>query len=115
MALLLAFLHLFRYALDGLNGLTARHLEYYFQEVLQINPVAFLRALRLDGVRRELKRARAAAPGGQARGCVQDVAAHWGFWHLGHFVADYRRMFGERPSETLRGRQPMVDGRRALA
>ncbi|MBN1209714.1 MAG: hypothetical protein JXB05_33000 [Myxococcaceae bacterium] len=38
MALLLAFLHLFRYALDSLNGLTARHLEYYFQEVLRLRP-----------------------------------------------------------------------------
>lgn len=38
MALLLTFLHLFRYALDSLNGLTARHLEYYYQEVLRLRP-----------------------------------------------------------------------------
>ncbi|RKH59546.1 hypothetical protein D7W81_27050, partial [Corallococcus aberystwythensis] len=38
MALLLTFLHLFRHALDSLNGLTARHLEYYYQEVLRLRP-----------------------------------------------------------------------------
>ena len=41
---------------------------------------------------------------------VQDAAARWGFWHLGHFVTDYRHMFGELPSETLRGR--WLQGRR---
>jgi AraC family ethanolamine operon transcriptional activator len=34
---------------------------------------------------------------------VQDTAARWGFWHLGHFVTDYKQMFGELPSATLRG------------
>jgi AraC family ethanolamine operon transcriptional activator len=33
---------------------------------------------------------------------VQDIAARWGFWHLSHFANDYRRMFGELPSETAR-------------
>lgn len=75
-------------------GVSRRTLQYAFGEVLGINPVAFLRAMRLNGVRRELRRA---TPGAR----VQDVAARWGFWHLGHFVTDYRRMFGELPSQTL--------------
>jgi AraC-like DNA-binding protein len=33
---------------------------------------------------------------------VHDVATRWGFWNLGEFAADYRRQFGELPSETLR-------------
>ncbi|MFV2073945.1 MAG: helix-turn-helix domain-containing protein, partial [Thermoanaerobaculales bacterium] len=33
---------------------------------------------------------------------VTDVANSWGFWHMGQFAADYRRQFGELPSETLR-------------
>ena len=78
-------------------GVSRRTLQYSFQEVLGINPVRFLRAMRLNGVRRDLKNTGTSAPS------VQDVAANWGFWHLGHFVTDYRRMFGELPSETLRG------------
>ena len=77
-------------------GVSRRTLQYSFQDVLGINPVRFLRALRLNGVRRDLKDA--ALP----TGTVQDTAAKWGFWHLGHFVTDYKRMFGELPSETLR-------------
>jgi len=80
-------------------GVSRRTLQYSFQEVLGINPVAFLRAMRLNGVRRDLKGA--VRPGDS----VQDIAARWGFWHLGHFVTDYKRMFGELPSETLRGKR----------
>lgn len=79
--------------------LSRRTLQYSFQEVLGINPVRFLRALRLNGVRRELRSPTATAT-------VQDIAARWGFWHLGHFIGDYKHMFGELPSETLRAHGP---------
>lgn len=77
-------------------GVSRRTLQYSFQEVLQLNPVSYLRAMRLNGVRRMLKSA------DPQRHSVQDIAARWGFWHLSHFANDYRRMFGELPSETLR-------------
>lgn len=73
-----------------------RTLQYSFQDVLKLNPVKFLRALRLNGVRRALKQA------DPARDTVADIAARWGFWHLSHFAADYRAMFAELPSDTLR-------------
>ena len=31
---------------------------------------------------------------------IIDAASRWGFWHMGQFAADYRRKFGELPSET---------------
>jgi AraC family ethanolamine operon transcriptional activator len=77
-------------------GVSRRTLQYSFHEVLGINPVRFLRALRLNGVRRDLRHPSALTT-------VQDTAARWGFWHLGHFVTDYKQMFGELPSATLRG------------
>ena len=73
-----------------------RTLQYSFQDILNLNPVSFLRALRLNGVRRALKGAE------HGHAAVADIAAQWGFWHLSHFAADYRTMFGELPSETLR-------------
>lgn len=76
-------------------GVSRRTLQYSFREVLRVNPVSYLRALRLNGVRRALKAA------DRQCGSVQDIAARWGFWHLSHFASDYRRMFGELPSETL--------------
>lgn len=80
-----------------------RTLQYSFQDVLNLNPVSFLRALRLNGVRRALKQTQ---PG---TGAVADIAARWGFWHLSHFASDYRSMFGELPSETLRNLGPRSD------
>lgn len=57
--------------------------------------VLHLRDALLVGARRELK-SRAGTD------TVQDVAARWGFWHMGAFASDYRRQFGERPSDTGR-------------
>jgi AraC family ethanolamine operon transcriptional activator len=78
-------------------GISRRTLQYAFQSVLDINPVAYLRAVRLNSVRRMLKRADAGAS-------VADIAARWGFWHLSRFAADYKLLFGELPSQTLRQR-----------
>jgi AraC family ethanolamine operon transcriptional activator len=36
------------------------------------------------------------------RETVGDIAARWGFWHLSRFAADYKEMFGELPSNTLK-------------
>ena len=77
-------------------GVSRRRLQYAFQEILDTSPIQYLRAIRLDRVRRELKKVSDDTTG------VQDVAARWGFWHLGHFSTDYKRMFGESPSATLR-------------
>ncbi len=76
-------------------NVSRRTLQYSFQDVLDLNPVGFLRAMRLNGVRRALRQA-------DEHVSVADVAASWGFWHLSHFAADYKAMFGELPSETLR-------------
>jgi len=71
-----------------------RTLQYSFQDVLQMSPVTDLRALRLNGVRRDLKRGDDEA--------VADHAARRGFWHPSRFAADYHQLFGELPSQTLR-------------
>lgn len=81
-------------------GVSRRTLQYSFEAVLQLSPVSYLRALRLNGVRRELLRG-SAEP-------VADCAARWGFWHLSRFAAEYRALFDEKPSETAaRARQAL--------
>lgn len=80
-------------------GVSRRTLQYSFQDVLNLNPVKFLRAIRLNAVRRALKSADA-----NGRETVADIAARWGFWHLSHFAAEYKAMFDELPSETLKRR-----------
>lgn len=73
-------------------NLSRRSLQYCFEEELGLSPVVFLRALRLNGVRRALRSADS----------VTDAATQWGFWHFGHFSNDYKELFGELPSQTLR-------------
>lgn len=72
-----------------------RTIQYCFQEVLNTNPIQYLRTMRLNCVRRELRDRNPAVTQ------IQDIAARWGFWHLSHFARDYRIMFGELPSDTL--------------
>lgn len=74
-----------------------RMLNYCFQDVLNTNPVHYLKAVRLNGVRRELRQAESGP------GVIRDVAGRWGFWHFSHFAREYRLLFGELPSDTLSG------------
>jgi AraC family transcriptional regulator, ethanolamine operon transcriptional activator len=54
----------------------------------------YWRAMRLNRVRRDLKRG--------AETSIYDVAVQHGFWHFSQFSLDYKRHFCELPSETLR-------------
>lgn len=74
---------------------TPRTLRNHFRSVVGESPVEFLRAVRLNACRRKLS-------GTQRDGTVQEVAAQWGFFHMGRFSHDYKAMFGELPSQTLR-------------
>ena len=71
-----------------------------------MTPVRYLKVRRMNGVRRELN----AAAGGLAS--VAEVARRWGFSDLGRFAGEYRSLFGELPSETLRRRRRAKPGSR---
>ncbi|WP_428034162.1 helix-turn-helix domain-containing protein [Amphritea sp.] len=82
-------------------GASRRKLQYCFQETLGINPVAYLRILRLNAVHRELLNPFCTE-------LVHDIAVERGFLHLSRFANDYKQLFGELPSETLRRTQSQV-------
>lgn len=77
-------------------GMSVRALQEGFRRYLDTTPTARLREARLVGVRAEL------AGADPARATVSQVAADWGFWHLGRFSGTYRERWGESPSDTLR-------------
>ncbi len=81
--------------LSQVSGMRSRSLINAFEAVTGYSPMDYLKRIRLNGVRRMLQR--------QHRDAIRiiDVATDWGFWHMGHFTADYRMMFGETPSQTL--------------
>jgi AraC family ethanolamine operon transcriptional activator len=74
-------------------GVPERTLHHAFHEAFGMRPKAYLRALRLSAAHRQLHR---------GEGSVTEVATGLGFFHFGRFAAEYRAMFGESPSETLR-------------
>jgi AraC family ethanolamine operon transcriptional activator len=76
-------------------GASPRKLEYCFRDVLGMPPARYLRLMRLNCAHHDL----AHPPG--AGMTVQEVASRWGFWHMGAFASDYKRMFGRSPSRTL--------------
>jgi AraC-like DNA-binding protein len=78
------------------TGVTARALQKAFQRAGHPPPMTYLRRLRLESVHTQLTDS---DPGATT---VTAVAGRWGFVHLGRFADQYRRQFGESPSETLR-------------
>ncbi len=76
--------------------ISRRTLQYAFEQVLGMGPNAYLKLLRLNGVRRDLSKRSALMKS------VQQVAADWGFWHLSQFSKDYKQHFLELPSLTLK-------------
>ncbi|MFJ3901806.1 AraC family transcriptional regulator [Streptomyces sp. NPDC090025] len=83
--------------LAGLARVSVRRLQESFREYVGMSPMAFVREVRLEKVREELR------AGDQDGLSVGEVAWRWGFTHPGRFAAQYRARFGEAPSRTLRG------------
>ena len=75
-------------------GVRDRNLRRTFHERVEVGPMVYFKYLRLNAVRSRLREAPDLG--------IADVARSFGFHHLGNFAADYRRLFGERPSETPR-------------
>ena len=75
-------------------GVSVRSLQLGFRHSLGTTPTAYLRRARLRGVREYLASGSAAS--------VTEAALRWGVPHLGRFAGDYRRVYGETPSQTLR-------------
>ncbi|MCB1667512.1 MAG: AraC family transcriptional regulator [Porticoccaceae bacterium] len=75
-----------------------RLLYKYFHDHLKTTPQAYIKSLRLHKIRNEL------ISGDPNSTRVTDLALSFGFSHLGRFSKQYRDVFGELPSETLRKR-----------
>lgn len=79
-------------------GVSARALQLAFMKHTSASPMQHLKSVRLRRARSALS---AETP---ASGVVTRIALDHGFSHLGEFASDYKRAFGESPSDTLRRR-----------
>jgi transcriptional regulator GlxA family with amidase domain len=57
-------------------GLSARSIQYAFQEHYGTTPIRYLRKVRLDRAREDLR---------QGNATVADIASYWGFSNMGRF------------------------------
>jgi len=73
-----------------------RTLESAFKEYFDVTPKNYLKVARLNGVYKELRKQYSPFQS------ITDVANEWGFWHMGQFARDYKSLFDELPSETLK-------------
>ena len=85
-------------------GAPERSLRHGFGELYGISPMAYLRSVRMHAAREQLHRT-------ECEQLISEVALGCGFTHFGRFSVDYRRAFGETPSQT-RNRRPRLRARR---
>jgi AraC-like DNA-binding protein len=77
-------------------GVSERMLRACCHDHLGMGPIRYLWLRRMNLARQVLRNA------DPARTSVTQVATDHGFWELGRFSVEYRNLFGESPSTTLR-------------
>lgn len=70
-----------------------RTLQYSFNDLLGISPKQFIKAVRLNQIRRCLLNH-------EDDRNIYQIAFDFGYFHLGQFSQDYKKMFAETASET---------------
>jgi AraC-like DNA-binding protein len=88
--------------LAGVAGVSGRTLQRQFRVFLGKAPRTALRDIRFESARRELLQ-------GLPDARVMNIALRNGFPHCGRFCVEYRRRYGETPSQTLRRQAIFAD------
>ena len=71
-----------------------RALIYAFKDVYGVGPMTYWKSRRLNGAHRKLRESMGKMP-------ILEIAADFGFWHMGHFSSDHKQMFGMTPSQAI--------------
>ncbi|MBN8952971.1 MULTISPECIES: AraC family transcriptional regulator [unclassified Rhizobium] len=79
-------------------GQSVRSLQLSFQQNMGMNPLNYVQRLRLQQIHHDLLHS-------DAGETISEIAARWGFSHMGYFAARYRAMYGVSPSSTRTSRR----------
>lgn len=80
--------------LSQISNMSIRSIYNSFSRVFSTTPKSYVKLVKLRSLRSDLLQ-------GHCRN-ITEVALDYGFSHLGRFSSDYRKRFGELPSETMR-------------
>jgi len=80
--------------LSSVSNMSVRSIYNAFSKTYSTTPKCYIKQLKLQKLREDLLQ-------GKCRN-VTEIALDYGFSHLGRFSSDYRKTFGELPSETLK-------------
>jgi AraC-like DNA-binding protein len=81
--------------IESVAGVSRFKLFDGFKRYFGHAPMAYLKNYRLESVRRSILDDRSVRN-------ISSIAMNWGFSHLGRFSVDYKELFGESPSDTLK-------------
>lgn len=76
-------------------GVSVRSLEMHFKKYLSATPKQVINLVRMAAVRHRLLET------SREQSSVTKIVYEFGYCHLSQFAGDYRRVYGELPSETL--------------
>jgi AraC-like DNA-binding protein len=74
--------------------ISERQLHHAFKLAYGFTPKQYLQNLRLNAIRNEFLLHRKAK--------VSEIAMKYHFLHMGHFSSEFKKMFGQTPSEVLK-------------
>lgn len=77
------------------SGVPRRTLYDGFKRFRGTAPMNYLRSVRMEGAREDLLN-------GLGKQNITSIAMKWGFTHLGRFSIEYKKRFGESPSDTFK-------------
>ncbi len=73
-----------------------RTIQHGFKHYLGFTPKEYQQYIRLNGIRKTILGVK------DPHITLSKIAANYNYSHLGHFSAEYKKFFGESPSQTLR-------------
>ncbi|MCY0966177.1 AraC family transcriptional regulator [Parathalassolituus penaei] len=84
--------------LAQVSGISVRKLYYLFTRYFATTPKLLIKQRKLNAIHRDLS-------SNPSIRNVTEAALEYSFTHLGRFSSDYRKVFGELPSDTLKRRE----------
>jgi AraC-like DNA-binding protein len=76
--------------------ISKRTIQHGFKHYLGFTPKEYQQYIRLNGIRKTILSVK------DPHMTLSEIAVKYNYFHLGHFSAEYKKFFGESPSETLR-------------